>query len=110
MSESIRICKYDFGEIKPGLLSADLNFKIKRVLDTQLLLQHHDLVIWAEVDTDVPMPEGTKIHVSCVWTGTTPPSAGSSEYLKTVIDADGLVHHVYLVSAGESTNDCEGIS
>lgn len=108
MSESIRICKYDFGEIKPGLLSADLNFKIKRVLDTQL--QYHDLVLWAEVDTDTPMIEGTKIYVNCVWTGTTPPSAGSSEYLKTVIDADGLVYHVYLVFVGESTNDCEGIS
>ncbi len=108
MSESIRICKYDFGEIKPGLLSADLNFKIKRVLDTQL--QYHDLVLWAEVDTDTPMIEGAKIYVNCVWTGTTPPGADSSEYLKTVTDADGLVYHVYLVAVGETINNCEDAS
>lgn len=106
MSESIRICKYNFGEIVPGILSANLNFKIKKILDTQL--QYHDLVIWAEVDTNIPMDEGTQIYVKCVWTGVTPPKSDSSEYLKTITDIDGLVYHVYRVFADEEANDCRG--
>ena len=92
---SIKICRYSFGRITSGIMSADCNFNILRILD--MSIQDDDVVLWAEANTDSVAPEGAKMYISCVLTGFTPPPPDDSKYIKTVFDSYGLAYHIYAI-------------
>lgn len=100
---SVKICRYSFGKITAGIMSADCNFYILRILDVSV--QDDDVVLWAEADADSMAPDGTKMYLNCILTGFTPPSTDDSEYIKTVFDSYGLAYHIYAIKRPNDEND-----